>query len=136
MARKEASELVKSARVRDTSKTEKRNNAESNNADVDKRRNEQRYLLLSTTYGLNSSHSKKLHVGLRARNGEDESFEREVVKLTGNYIDGICVDTWQQFQGNMEPMILYLANETQKIKPSPIIVNNISITFTSAYGTR
>ena len=137
-ARKEASELVKSARVRGSSKAEKRNNAESNNDDdVNERRNDQRYLLLSTTYGLNSSHSKKLHVGLRARNDEDDSFE-PVVKLIGNYVDGICfdVDTWQQFQANTETVILYLTNENQKDKLSPIIINNISISFTTAYGAK
>ena len=135
-ARKEASELAKSARVRDTDKADNRNNVESITVN-NERRNEQRYLLLSTTYGLNSSHTKKIHVGVRAKNDDDNSFE-PVVKLTGNYADGICfdVDTWQQFQSNMKHVILYLSSENQMAKPDPIIINNISINFTSAYGAK
>jgi len=133
-AREEATELAKSKRVRDTSETDNRNNAGSNVVVGDERKNEQSYLLLSTTYGLNSSHTKKIQVGLRAN---DNGFE-PVVKLTGNYVDGICfdVDTWRQFQSNIKHVILYLSNENQKAKPDPITVNNIYITFTSAYGTK
>lgn len=123
-ARKEATNFAKSER--NISKTD-------NNID-NARRNEQRYLLLSTTYGLNSSHTKKIHVGLQSTN--DGCFA-PVVKLTGNYAEGICFDVvaWQQFQANMEHMNLYL-NEYQKIKPDPIIIENISINFTTAYGAR
>ncbi|XP_029677841.1 uncharacterized protein LOC115244391 isoform X2 [Formica exsecta] len=119
-------DFVKSTHVCDISKSD-------NKIDID-RRNEQRYLLLSTTYGLNSSCTKKLHVGLQATN--DDCFV-PIVKLTGNYIDGICfdIDSWQQFQISMEQMRLYLS-ENQKTRPSPIIINNISIGFTTAYGSR
>lgn len=98
------------------------------------RRNEQRYLLLSITYGLNSSHTKKIHVGLQVTN---EDCFVPIVKLTGNNADRICfdTDTWQQFQISMEHMMLCLS-ENQKTKPSPIIINNISIDFTTAYGIR
>lgn len=123
---KNLTDFVKSTHVCDISKSD-------NKIDID-RRNEQRYLLLSTTYGLNSSCTKKLHVGLQATN---EGYFAPIVKLTGNYADGICLDTdsWQQFQLNIEQMRLYLS-ENQKTKPSPIIINNISIGFTTAYGSR
>lgn len=104
------------------------------NSDNDSRRNEHQQLLLSTTYSLNSSHTKKIHVGMQAAN---EDCFVPIVKLSGNYADGIClaIDTWQQFQGSMEDMRQYLC-ENQKTRPSPIIINNISISFTSAYGAR
>lgn len=105
-----------------------------NNIVIDDR-NERNHLLLSTTYGLNSSHTKKIHVGLQATN---EGNFAPIVKLTGNYTDGICFDynTWQQFQQScMEHMKLYLCEE-QKTQSSPIIVGNISVNFTSAYGSR
>jgi hypothetical protein len=104
------------------------------NSDNDNRRNEHPHLLLSTTYSLNSSHTKKIHVGMQAAN---EDCFVPIVKLSGNYADGICldIDTWQQFQGSMEDMRQYLC-ENQKTRPSPIIINNISISFTSAYGAR
>ncbi|XP_070171145.1 uncharacterized protein [Polyergus mexicanus] len=123
---KNLTDFVKSTHVCDISK--------SDNKFDNVRRNEQRYLLLSTTYALNSSCTKKLHVGLQTT---IEGYFAPIVKLTGNYADGICLDagTWQQFQLNMEQIGLYL-RENQKTKPSPIIINNISIGFTTAYGTR
>lgn len=77
------------------------------NSDNDSRRNEHQHLLLSTTYSLNSSHTKKIHVGMQAAN---EDCFVPIVKLSGNYADGICldIDTWQQFQGSMEDMRQYL----------------------------
>ena len=105
-------------------------NMSSNNV----RRNEQQNLLLSTTYGLNSSHTKKIHVGLQ---GMNEGRFLPIVKLTGNYVDGICFDigTWQQFRAYIDDIEQYLS-ENKKTRPSPIIVNNISINFTSAHGVK
>ncbi|KAL6419786.1 hypothetical protein ACFW04_011195 [Cataglyphis niger] len=84
----------------------------------------------TTTYGLNASYTKKIHVGLQATS---ENCFVPIVKLTGNYADGICLDTdtWQQFQISMEQMKQYLC-ENKKFKPSPIIINNISNGFTTA----
>lgn len=130
VTRREVADFAKSDRNRDI-----RRMANNDGIDIDNaRRHEQRYLLLSTTYGLNSSHTKKIHVGLQSRN--DGSFV-PAVKLSGNYAEGICFDanTWRQFQANMEHMNLYL-NENLKIKPDPIIIENISIIFTTAYGAR
>ncbi|KAL6416498.1 hypothetical protein ACFW04_013028 [Cataglyphis niger] len=124
--RKNLTDFVKSTHVCDIDKSDLKTGID--------RRNVHRYLLLSTTYGLNASYTKKIHVGLQATS---ENCFVPVVKLTGNYADGICLDTdtWRQFQINMEQMKQYLC-ENQKSKPSPIIINNISIGFTTAYGTR
>lgn len=97
-------------------------------------RNEQFHMLLSTTYGLNASHTKRIHVGLQTTNA---GIYEPTVKLTGNSADGIYFngDSWQQFQNNMGAMSAYLSGD-YKLKPTPIVINNISISFTSAYGTR
>lgn len=97
------------------------------------RKNEQFHMLLSTTYGLNNSHTKRIHVGLQTVESDFEP----IVKLTGSYAEGINfnVDSWQQFQQHLELMEEYLSEET-RVKPNPILVNNITINFTSAYGSR
>lgn len=61
-----------------------------------------------------------------------------VVKLTGNYAEGICFDVnaWREFQSCIEHMNLYLSEE-QKSRSDPININNtISINFITAYGAR
>ncbi|XP_071582201.1 uncharacterized protein [Temnothorax nylanderi] len=97
-------------------------------------RNEQLHMLLSTTYGLNSSHTKRIHVGLQTTS---EGVFVPLVKLTGNCADGVYFDekSWQQFQENMGLVSEYLNGET-KLKPNSISINNISVNFTSAYGAR
>jgi len=50
-------------------------------------RNEQFHILLSTMYGLNNSHTKRLHVGLQTTN-----FFKPLVKLIGNNVNGIYFD--------------------------------------------
>ncbi|XP_077260818.1 uncharacterized protein LOC143896695 [Temnothorax americanus] len=97
-------------------------------------RNEQLHMLLSTTYGLNSSHTKRIHVGLQATS---EGVFVPMVKLTGNCADGVYFDekSWQQFQENMGLVSEYLNGES-KLKPNSISINNISVNFTSAYGAR
>ncbi|XP_072763723.1 uncharacterized protein [Anoplolepis gracilipes] len=92
-------------------------------------------MLLSTTYGLNSSYTKKIHVGLMASDGEELDF-LPIVKLSSHSAEGICSDmeSWQKFQENMEQMSLYLNGD--KIKQSMIIINKIIINFTTAYGAR
>ena len=76
-------------------------------------RNEQ-YLLFSTAYPLNSSHTKKLHVRLQST--KERTFE-PIVKSTGNYAEGISFDSnaWKQFQENIGLMSTYL-NGSSKIK--------------------
>ncbi|XP_071637538.1 uncharacterized protein [Temnothorax longispinosus] len=97
-------------------------------------RNEQLHMLLSTTYGLNSSHTKRIHVGLQATS---EGVFVPLVKLTGNCADGVYFDEklWQQFQENMGLVSEYLNGES-KLKSNSIFINNISVNFTSAYGAR
>ncbi|XP_072764106.1 uncharacterized protein [Anoplolepis gracilipes] len=92
-------------------------------------------MLLSTTYGLNSSCTKKIHLGLMASDEEELDF-LPIVKLSSHSAEGICFDmkSWQKFQENMEQMSLYLNGD--KIKQSTIIIDKIIINFTIAYGAR
>lgn len=92
-------------------------------------------MLLSTTYGLNSSYSKKIQVGLITEDNVEPDF-LPAVKLTSHGSAGICFDmeSWQKFQENMETMSTYLSGD--KINLSSIIFNKIIINFTTAYGAR
>ncbi|XP_072743782.1 uncharacterized protein [Anoplolepis gracilipes] len=92
-------------------------------------------MLLSTTYGLNSSYTKKIHVDLMVSDGEELDF-LPIVKLSSHSAEEICFDmeSWQKFQENMEQMFLYLNGD--KIKQSTIIIDKIIINFTTAYGAR
>ncbi|XP_071631392.1 uncharacterized protein [Temnothorax longispinosus] len=85
-------------------------------------------MLLSTTYGLNSTHTKRINVGLQATS---EGVFVPLVKLTGNCADGVYFDekSWQQFQKNMRLVSEYL-NRESKLKPNSISINNISVNFT------
>lgn len=93
-----------------------------------------RHLLLSITYGLNSFFTKKIQVELQLT--MEDCFV-SIVKLTSN---GICLDsdTWQQFQACMDPMRQYFLNEDKKRTGgiNPIVINNITVNFINAYGTR
>ena len=92
-------------------------------------------MLLSTTYGLNSSYTKKIHVGLR--NLEKEGFDfLPYVKLSAGGAEGIYFDmtTWEHFQQNLGIMSEYL--DGGSIKPNPIIIGKIIINFTTSYGAR
>ena len=55
---------------------------------------------LATTYGLNNSHTKMIHVGLQKN--KRKNF-KPLVKLSGHNADGIYfdIDCWQQFQDHM-----------------------------------
>lgn len=98
------------------------------------KRNTQFHMLLTTTYGLNNSHTKTLHVGLQISNA---GVFVPLVKLSGSNADGLYfdADSWQQFLLNMPLMREYLSGNN-KLKPNPITVNNITINFTSAYGAK
>lgn len=97
-------------------------------------KNEQFHMLLTTTYGLNNSHTKRIHVGLQTTS---EGVFVPMVKLTGNHAEGIYFNAgiWQQFQENMSLIEEYLGGEN-KLKLNPVNINNISINFTSAYGAK
>ncbi|KYN35090.1 hypothetical protein ALC56_10560 [Trachymyrmex septentrionalis] len=66
----------------------------------DERRNARFHMLLATTYVLNNSHTKTIHVELQRTN---EGIFKSLVKLSGHNADGIYFDTdyWQQFQDHM-----------------------------------
>jgi len=100
----------------------------------EERKNERFHMLLSTTYGLNNSHTKRLHVGLQTTS---EGVFKPLVKLSGNNANGIYfdADSWQEFLHNMELMSEYLAGNN-KIKLNPVIIKNICINFTTTYGAR
>jgi len=85
-------------------------------------------MLLSTTYGLNNSHTKELHVGTT-----NEGVFKPLVKLSGNNANGIYFDTdsWQEFLHNIGFMSEYLTVDN-KLKPNPVIIKNIYISFTTA----
>jgi len=87
-------------------------------------RNERFHMLLSTTYGLNNSQT-------------NEGIFKPLVKLSGNNANGIYfdADSWQEFLHNMGIMSEYLAGDN-KLKPNPITIKNIYISFTTAYGAR
>ena len=97
---------------------------------------EQNCMLLSTTYGLNSSYTKKIHVGLQTSSNEDNFDFQPAVKLTAKGAEGISFNMveWRKFQENMELMSNYLNGKN--IDPSPIIINKVIINFTTTYGTR
>jgi len=63
-------------------------------------KNERFHMCLSTTYGLNNSHTKRLHVGQTT----NEGVFKPLVKLNGNNANGIYfdADSWQQFLHNTE----------------------------------
>ena len=95
---------------------------------------EHRAMLLSTSYGLNSSYTKRIHVGLQTSNSDEFDFQ-PVVKLAGRGNEGVFFDlTWEQFQANMWRMSDYLDGSNSK--PDPIIIDKIVINFTTAYGVR
>ena len=103
---------------------------------VVERRSDRFHMLLTTTYGLNNSLTKRIHVGLQTTN---KGIFEPVVKLSGNNADGLYFDmeSWQEFQENLALMNEYLSANNNKFKPDPIVIrNNISINFTTSYGSR
>jgi len=73
-------------------------------------KSEQNHMLSSTTYGLNFSYTKKIHVGLQT-SIDDEDFDfQPCVKLTAKGAEGICLNMaeWQRFRENMSHMTEYL----------------------------
>ena len=100
----------------------------------DEGRNDRLHMLLTTTYGLNNSHTKRIQVGLQSTK---EGVFVPLIKLSGNNADGINfdVDSWLQFQDHTGLMSEYLRGDG-KLKPNPVGIKNINISFTSAYGSR
>ncbi|XP_039315431.1 uncharacterized protein LOC120359998 [Solenopsis invicta] len=86
----------------------------------DERRSERFPMLLTTTYGLNNSHTKRILVGLQTTK---KGIFEPVVKLSGSNADGVYFDaeSWLQFQENMGVMSDYL-NANNKFKPEPVVI--------------
>ncbi|KYQ50138.1 hypothetical protein ALC60_10781 [Trachymyrmex zeteki] len=91
-------------------------------------------MLFTTTYGLNNSHTKTIHVGLQRTS---EGIFKSLVKLSGNNADGIYfdADSWKQFQDNMGLMNEYLTSDNTA-KTNSVVIKNISISFTTSYGAK
>ena len=98
------------------------------------RRNARFHMLLATTYDLNNSHTKTIHVGLQRTY---EGIFKPVVKLSEHNADGIYFDTncWQQFQDHMELMNAYLSSDN-RVKPNFVVIKNITINFITSYGSK
>ncbi|EFN87065.1 uncharacterized protein LOC112589874 [Harpegnathos saltator] len=93
------------------------------------------YMLLSTTYPLNTSHTKRMQIGLRASN-DGTTFE-PTIKLSGNTSTGIQFNfaTWEKFKEYMKYIGDYLHSVTRAV-PEPVHINDVTITFITAYGAR
>ncbi|KYN15953.1 hypothetical protein ALC57_11813 [Trachymyrmex cornetzi] len=89
------------------------NSFKARNNDV--KRNTRFHMLFTTTYDLNNSHTKTIHVGLQRTN---EGIFKPFVKLSGNNADGIYFDanSLKQFQDNMGYMNEYLTSDKTKRK--------------------
>ncbi|EFN79641.1 hypothetical protein EAI_08602 [Harpegnathos saltator] len=92
-------------------------------------------MLLSTTYSLNTSDTKRMQIGLQASN-DGTTFE-PTIKLSGNTSTEIQFDfaTWEKFKEYMKYIDDYLHSVT-RVVPEPVHINYMTITFTTAYGTR
>jgi hypothetical protein len=64
---------------------------------------ERNCMLLSTTYGLNSLYTKKIHVGLQSSINDDDFDFQPCVKLSARGSEGIHLNMveWQHFQENI-----------------------------------
>ncbi|EFN84503.1 hypothetical protein EAI_02533 [Harpegnathos saltator] len=92
-------------------------------------------MLLSTTYPLNTSDTKRMQIRLRASN--DETTFEPTIKLSGNTSTGIQFDfaTWEKFKKYMKHIDDYLHSVTRPV-PEPVHINDVIITFTTVYGAR
>ncbi|EFN89123.1 hypothetical protein EAI_02572 [Harpegnathos saltator] len=92
------------------------------------------YMLLSTTYPLNTSDTKRKQIGLWASN--DWTTFEPTIKLSGNTSTGIQFDfaTWEKFKQYMKHIGDYLHSVTRAM-PEPVHINDVTITFT-AHGAR
>jgi len=61
---------------------------------------------------------------------------KPLVKLNGNNANGIYfgADSWQQFLHNIG--LMSELSGDNKLKPNPVTIKNIYISFTTAYGVR
>lgn len=102
----------------------------------------ERHLVLSTTYGLNISWSKKITVGLRLR--IDGTFE-PVIRLINNYSSGVSlsVSAWEDLMESFELIDTYFEkgntkseNKLYDLTNDTIALDNSMMRFTTAHGNR
>ncbi|EFN77125.1 hypothetical protein EAI_04409 [Harpegnathos saltator] len=76
-----------------------------------------------------------MQIGLRASN-HGTTFE-PTIKLSGNTSTGIQFDfaTWEKFKEYMKHIGVSLHSVTRAV-PEPVHINDVTITFTAAYGVR
>lgn len=95
-------------------------------------------LLLSTTYALNASNSKKIVIGLEWHGG----LFRPVVKFIGGNSPASVVtldeDAWEFFTHQQEPIEYYFSTETEQMagRPTTFNINSAQISLTRCYGSK
>lgn len=95
-------------------------------------------LLMSTTYSINQSGTKKISVGLQPRpSGQFEA----VVKLSGNHSFRVVVleqSEWIALQSQVNVISDYFATSQSApyTAPSPIHIGSCVVTFTTSYGMK
>ncbi|KYN11194.1 hypothetical protein ALC57_16662 [Trachymyrmex cornetzi] len=89
----------------------------------DMERNTRFHMLFTTTYGLNNSHTKTIHVGLQRT---IEGTFKPLVKLSGNNADGIYfdADSWKQFQDNMVGYMNEYLTSDNRMKTNSVVSGN------------
>lgn len=96
-------------------------------------------LLLAATYGLNTSFTKKIAVGLGLRGGEE--FE-PLIRLSGNTPDGICLglSAWTALSNALETISDYfdfdVYADAQWYLDEIELGDDCNIRFTTAHGAR
>lgn len=98
----------------------------------------EKHLLLSTTYGLNTSFTKKIAVGLGLRS--DDQFE-PVIKLLNNTTEGVylCLSAWTELANALETISDYFEFDVYADAQwylDEIDLGDCCVKFTTAHGAR
>lgn len=123
-------------------------NSCKNNSDVKKKRvtlyenesarpiNSRNIQLLSTTYPLNSSASKKINVGL-VYDAQTECLIPKIQLLNAQYSQGVLFvpATWYQIHGHFDNICRYFYSNSKAI-PDPLSIDDINILFRTSYGVK
>lgn len=97
-------------------------------------------LLMSTTYALNKSNSKRVCVGLEHRNG----YYHQVVKIinSGSFNKHLTLEEsdWKSLSNEFNMISAYFENSYSFFheynNPSKVFLSNYDISFTTSYGTK
>lgn len=98
----------------------------------------EKHLLLSATYGLNASCTKKIAIGLGLQSGDE--FE-PVIKFLSNAADGVCLglSSWTELANALETISDYFEVpmcEDGQWYLDEIELGDCNVRFTSAHGAR